>query len=47
MLHWLVGSCRVFGLNGQNWMLVIAGALRGLLRRTRLDAAAAPPLTLT
>lgn len=27
MLHWLVGSCRVLGLNGQNWMLVIAGAL--------------------
>lgn len=27
MLHWLVGSCRVFGLDGQNWMLVIAGAL--------------------
>ncbi len=27
MLHWLTGNCRVFGLNGQNWMLVIAGAL--------------------
>ena len=27
MLHWLVGSCHVFGLNAQNWMLVIAGAL--------------------
>ncbi len=27
MLQWLVGSCRVLGLNGQNWMLVIAGAL--------------------
>ncbi len=27
MLHWLVGSCRVFGLDGQNWMLLIAGAL--------------------
>lgn len=27
MLHWLVGSCRVLGLNGQNWMLLIAGAL--------------------
>jgi LPXTG-motif cell wall-anchored protein len=27
MLHWLVGSCRVLGLDGQNWMLVIAGAL--------------------
>lgn len=26
MLHWLVGSCRVLGLDGQNWMLVIAGA---------------------
>ena len=26
MLHWLVGSYRVLGLNGQNWMLVIAGA---------------------
>jgi hypothetical protein len=26
MLHWLVGSCRVLGLNAQNWMLVIAGA---------------------
>jgi hypothetical protein len=27
MLLWLTGGCRVFGLNGQNWMLVIAGAL--------------------
>ena len=27
MLQWLVGSCQVLGLNGQNWMLVIAGAL--------------------
>lgn len=27
MLHWLVGSCRVLGLDAQNWMLVIAGAL--------------------
>jgi hypothetical protein len=41
MLHWLTGSCRVFGLNGQNWMLVIAGALAayivvlGLLQRFR------------
>ena len=26
MLHWLVGSCRMLGLDGQNWMLVIAGA---------------------
>ena len=25
MLHWLVGSCRVFGLDWQNWMLVFAG----------------------
>lgn len=27
MLHWLTGGCRVFGLDGQNWMLVIAGAV--------------------
>jgi hypothetical protein len=27
MLHWLVGSCRVLGLDGQNWMLLIAGVL--------------------
>lgn len=27
MLQWLTGSCQVLGLNGQNWMLVIAGAL--------------------
>ncbi len=27
MLHWLVGSCRVLGLNAQNWMLVIAAGL--------------------
>lgn len=27
MLKWLVGSCEVLGLSGQNWMLVIAGAL--------------------
>jgi hypothetical protein len=27
MLHWLTGGCRVFGLDGQNWMVVIAGAL--------------------
>jgi hypothetical protein len=27
MLHWLVGNCELFGLTGQNWMLVVAGAL--------------------
>ena len=31
MLHWLVGSCRVFGLDGQNWMLVIAGVFAAYL----------------
>jgi len=27
MLHWLTGNCRVLGLDGQNWMFVMAGAL--------------------
>lgn len=27
MLQWLVDSFPVLGLKGQNWMLVIAGAL--------------------
>ncbi len=41
MQHWLTGDCRVFGLDGQNWMLVIAGALAAygaalaVLRRRR------------
>lgn len=41
MLRWLVGSYEVFGLDGQNWMLVIAGAFAvylaalALIRRHR------------
>ena len=27
MLRWLVGNFDVFGYSGQNWMLVVAGAL--------------------
>jgi hypothetical protein len=27
MLNWLVGNCDLFGLAGQNWMLLIGGAL--------------------
>jgi hypothetical protein len=27
MLYWLVGNCDVFGLAGQNWMLLIGGGL--------------------
>jgi hypothetical protein len=27
MLDWLVGSCDIFGLPCQNWMLVVSGAL--------------------
>jgi hypothetical protein len=27
MLNWLVGTCELFGLSGQNWMLLAAGAL--------------------
>ena len=27
MLEWLVGNCRVLGISGQNWMLVVLGAL--------------------
>ncbi len=27
MLDWLIGSCDVFGLPCQNWMLALAGAL--------------------
>lgn len=26
-LNWLVGTCRVFGLRGQNWMLLLFAAL--------------------
>lgn len=29
MLNWLVGSCDILGLRGQNWMLLI-GALFAL-----------------
>jgi len=41
MLQWLVDSSRVLGLDTQNWMLVIAGALvayltaLALIRRLR------------
>jgi hypothetical protein len=27
MLNWLTGNCELFGLPGQNWMLVVAGGL--------------------
>ena len=27
MLNWLTGTCELFGLTGQNWMLVVAGGL--------------------
>jgi hypothetical protein len=27
MLNWLTGNCELFGLTGQNWMLVVAGGL--------------------
>jgi hypothetical protein len=27
MLNWLTGNCELFGLAGQNWMLVFAGGL--------------------
>ena len=27
MLDWLTGNCELFGLAGQNWMLVVAGGL--------------------
>ncbi len=27
MLDWLTGNCDLFGLPGQNWMLVIGGGL--------------------
>lgn len=27
MMGWLVGNCEMFGLAGQNWMLVVAGAV--------------------
>jgi hypothetical protein len=27
MLNWLVGNCDLFGLSGQNWMLLIGGGL--------------------
>ena len=27
MLNWLTGNCELFGLSGQNWMLVVAGGL--------------------
>ena len=27
MMNWLVANCEMFGLAGQNWMLVVAGAL--------------------
>ncbi len=27
MLNWLTGNCELFGLAGQNWMLVVAGGL--------------------
>ncbi|HEU5019047.1 MAG TPA: hypothetical protein VFT69_13880 [Pseudolabrys sp.] len=26
-LDWLVGNCRIFGLHGQNWMLLLVAAL--------------------
>jgi hypothetical protein len=27
MLNWLTDNCELFGLNGQNWMLVVGGGL--------------------
>jgi hypothetical protein len=27
MLNWLVGNCDLFGLPGQNWMLLVGGGL--------------------
>jgi hypothetical protein len=27
MLSWLIGNCVIFGLNGQNWMLLVGGGL--------------------
>jgi len=27
LLDWLVGDCHLFGLTGQNWMLVVGGGL--------------------
>jgi hypothetical protein len=27
MLNWLTSNCELFGLPGQNWMLVVAGGL--------------------
>jgi hypothetical protein len=27
MLNWLTGNCELFGLTGQNWMLVVGGGL--------------------
>jgi hypothetical protein len=27
MLNWLTSSCELFGVTGQNWMLVVAGGL--------------------
>ena len=27
MLNWLTGNCELFGVTGQNWMLVVAGGL--------------------
>ena len=27
VLNWLTDNCEVLGLNGQNWMLVVAGGM--------------------
>lgn len=27
MLNWLTGNCELFGVTGQNWMLVVAGGV--------------------
>ena len=27
MLNWLTANCELFGLTGQNWMLVVGGGL--------------------
>ena len=27
MLNWLIGNYVIFGLNGQNWMLLVGGGL--------------------
>lgn len=27
MLNWLTGNCWIFGLRGQNWMLLLAGGM--------------------